>query len=182
MRFSCLPGDLLERASVSESLLIQYTLQHSAPSALPGLKIAISSPGSPVRSQTISQPGQPKQPFPAAHAHFDSVKAAPRSGLRGKEKGKVMAREGAEAKGESGGEGQGEGQRRGKCRKVEKFGRNCNKVEKIQKISLSLALRIRLIKVKQWSLSSENTRQGLTTRDDWYFQPPSGLPWRREVI
>ena len=74
---------------MSESLLIQYTLQHATPSAHLGLKIAIFSPGSPVRSQTISQPGQPKQPFPAAHAHFDSVKAAPRSGLRGKEKGKV---------------------------------------------------------------------------------------------
>ena len=101
-----MPGDLLERASVSESLyLIQYTLQHAVPSALPGLKIAISSPGSPVRSQTISQPGQPKQPFPAAHAHFDSVKAAPRSGLRGKEKGKVMAKEWTKEMGKERGKG-----------------------------------------------------------------------------
>ena len=112
LRFSCLPGDLLERASVSESLLIQYTLQHSAPSALPGLKIAISSPGSPVRSQTIiqtsSQFHQPipssqlvanpispaigqsqqsnHQPFPAAHARegLACVRARRQGGSRGK--------------------------------------------------------------------------------------------------
>ena len=181
---------------MSESLLIQYTLQHATPSALLGLKIAIFSPGSPVRSQTGSHSWQPTflpnlQPFPSANPSAQPAakpialpSASPgsacsgRLGLRPGEKARREPRQ----RGESRGEGQGEGQRRGKCRKVENFGRNCNKVEKIQKISLSLALRIRLIKVKQWSLSSENTRQGLTTRDDWYFQPPSGLPWRREVI
>ena len=167
---------------MSESLLIQYTLQHAAPRDLPGLIIAISSPGSPVRRQTIIQTSsQFHQPIPSAQPSA-SPNSLTISHSRQRMLGKAWPASGREGQQERQGEGQGEGQRRGKCRKVENFGRNCNKVEKIQKISLSLALRIRLIKVKQWSLSSENTRQGLTTRDDWYFQPPSGLPWRREVI
>ena len=127
---------------------------------------------------------KPRQVARAARAANPALCAPGRLGLRPGGSPRREPKPGKEPRqrGESRGEGQGEGQRREKCRKLEKFGRNCNKVEKIQKISLSLALRIRLIKVKQWSLSSENTRQGLTTRDDWYFQPPSGLPWRREVI